>query len=118
MTPINSISRRLRGAALVAALGMASANAATNLDPIYFMSPDEKKVYEERERQEELRKERQKEFHAKIRRAAAGDREAIIELRGLLLIALLEPSSGTTDQGLAILRILLQELARLEDCSR
>ena len=118
MNPINSISKRLRDAALVAALGMASADAAPLLDPTLFMTPEEKEAYAERVHQEELRKDRQKEFRERVRRAAAGDHDAIVELRGTLLVALLESGSGASDAGVARLRLLLDELARIEGCTR
>ena len=72
-----------------------------------------------RKQRDEERKARraaqEQEFRDLLRQVAEGDRNAIVQLRGDVLIALLE-SGGLTETGLSAARLLLIELARLEGC--
>ena len=127
-----SVKNLARGIALGVLLVTAVGTAAAEYDScnpnmgLVLQSMGATEAYEsyldrcEPERREQNRKERearQKEWRELLRRVAAGDREAIVKLRGDLLIGLFD-TKAPSDDGLRMMRMLLDELARLEGCGR
>ena len=98
-----------------------------NPNMLMFMETEEYEEYldgcnpvRRKQRDEERKAQRaaqKQEFRALLRRVAEGDQKAIVELRGDVLIALLDAKDPhMTEMGLSVFRLLLNELARLEGC--